>query len=68
MVQAMDHEAVEGDVDQEAFEGAIDGRTDSKFAKVKIKIKKRTQTLYWAGSSIPQKNKPKIVSESISKI
>jgi hypothetical protein len=47
MVQAMDHEAVERDMDQEAVEGAIDGRTDSKLAKVKIKIKKRTQTLFF---------------------
>ena len=28
MVQAMDHEAVEGDMDQEAVEGAVDGASD----------------------------------------
>ena len=28
MVQAIDHEAVEGDMDQEAVEGAVDGASD----------------------------------------
>ena len=28
MVQAIDHEAVEGDMDQEAVEGAMDGASD----------------------------------------
>ena len=28
MVQAMDHEAVEGDMDQEAVEVAVDGASD----------------------------------------
>ena len=28
MVQSMDHEAVEGDMDQEAVEGAVDGASD----------------------------------------
>ena len=30
MVQAMDHEAVEGDMDQEAVEGAMDGASDGR--------------------------------------
>jgi len=30
MVQAMDHEAVEGDLDQEAVEGAVDGASDER--------------------------------------
>ena len=30
MVQAMDYEAVEGDMDQEAFEGAMDGASDGR--------------------------------------
>ena len=28
MAQAIDHKAVEGDMDQEAVEGAVDGRSD----------------------------------------
>ena len=30
MVQAMDHEAVEGDMDQEAVAGAVDGARDER--------------------------------------
>ncbi len=30
MVQAIDHEAVEGDMDQEAVEGAVDGASDER--------------------------------------
>ena len=30
MVQAIDHEAVEGDMDQEAVEGAMDGASDGR--------------------------------------
>ena len=30
MVQAVDHEAVEGDMDQEAVEGAMDGTSDGR--------------------------------------
>jgi hypothetical protein len=30
MVQAMDHEAVKGDMDHEAVEGAIDGASDGR--------------------------------------
>jgi len=30
MVQAIDHEAVEGDMDQEAVEGAVDGASDAR--------------------------------------
>ena len=30
MVQAIDHEAVEGDMDQEAVEGAVDGASDGR--------------------------------------
>jgi hypothetical protein len=30
MVQAMDHEAVEGDMDKEAVEGAVDGASDER--------------------------------------
>jgi len=30
MVQAMDHETVEGDMDQEAVEGAVDGASDER--------------------------------------
>ena len=30
MVQALDHEAVEGDMDQEAVEGAVDGASDKR--------------------------------------
>jgi len=30
MVQAMDHEAVEGDMGQEAVEGAMDGASDGR--------------------------------------
>ncbi len=30
MVQAMDQDAVEGDMDQEAVEGAVDGASDAR--------------------------------------
>ena len=30
MVQAMDHEAVKGDMDQESVEGAMDGASDGR--------------------------------------
>jgi hypothetical protein len=30
MVQAIDNEAVEGDMDQEAVEGAVDGASDGR--------------------------------------
>ncbi len=30
MVQAIDHDAVEGDMDQEAVEGAMDGASDER--------------------------------------
>ncbi len=30
MVQVMDHEAVEGDLKQEAVEGAVDGASDER--------------------------------------
>jgi hypothetical protein len=33
MVEAMDHEAVEGDLDQEAVEGAVDGASDGRSAR-----------------------------------
>ena len=29
-LQAIDHEAVEGDMDQEAIEGAVDGASDGR--------------------------------------
>jgi len=30
MVQALDHEVVDGDMDQEAVEGAVDGASDER--------------------------------------
>ena len=30
MVQALDHEAVDGDMDQESVEGAVDGASDER--------------------------------------
>ena len=34
MVQAMDHKAVEGDLNQEAVEGAVDGASDGRNVRI----------------------------------
>ena len=51
MVQAMDHEAVEGDMDQEAVEGAMDGASDGRSnGWYKLWITKQSKEIYGSGS------------------
>ncbi len=51
MVQAMDHEAVEGDMDQEAVEGAVDGASDGRSnGWFKRWITKQSKEIYASGS------------------
>ena len=50
MVQAMDHEAVEGDMDQEA-EGAVDGASDGRSnGWYKRWLTKQSKEIYGSGS------------------
>jgi hypothetical protein len=47
MVQAIDHEAVEGDMDQEAVEGAVDGASDERSDRwYKRKITKQSKEIW----------------------
>ena len=47
MVQAVDHEAVEGDMDQEAVEGAVDGASDERSDRwYKRWIKKQSKEIW----------------------
>ena len=47
MVQAMDHEVVEGDMDQEGVEGAVDGASDRWYKRW---ITKQQKEIYGSGS------------------